>query len=87
VQRGKQFHQALGITGIYLTDGLAAMSRTFSSLSDPQKLLQKLEEVAEELEIDMKHGSWTGRTVTLKYKLDTYQGLFIYSSNIFQLDF
>ena len=48
--------------------------RTFSPLGDKQKILEKLEEVAEELEEDMETNGWTGRTVTLKYKLDTYQG-------------
>jgi hypothetical protein len=43
-------------------------------LSDATKIVQKLEEVAQELENDMKRGGWTGRTVTLKFKLDTYQG-------------
>ncbi|KIY74363.1 IMS-domain-containing protein [Cylindrobasidium torrendii FP15055 ss-10] len=47
--------------------------RTFNTLGDKEKLLQKLEEVAQELEDDMEHSGWTGRTVTLKYKLDTYQ--------------
>ena len=50
------------------------LTRTFSSISDRDKILQKLEEVAAELESDMNEGGWTGKTVTLKYKLDTYQG-------------
>ena len=36
--------------------------------------MAKLEEVAAELEEDMERTGWTGKTVTLKYKLDTYQG-------------
>ncbi|KAH7888691.1 IMS-domain-containing protein [Phlebopus sp. FC_14] len=47
--------------------------RTFRALSDPRMILSKLEEVAGELENDMVQGGWTGKTVTLKYKLDTYQ--------------
>ncbi|KIK09973.1 hypothetical protein K443DRAFT_82259 [Laccaria amethystina LaAM-08-1] len=47
--------------------------RTFSSLGDKEKVLQKLQEIAAELEKDMSRNGWTGRTVTLKYKLDTYQ--------------
>ncbi|KAK2464297.1 hypothetical protein APHAL10511_003754 [Amanita phalloides] len=47
--------------------------KTFAPLSDKQKILAKLEEIAEELEEDMETNGWTGRTVTLKYKLDTYQ--------------
>lgn len=31
--------------------------------------------MAAELEKDMEQNGWTGRTVTLKYKLDTYQGV------------
>ena len=30
--------------------------------------------MAAELKKDMEQNGWTGRTVTLKYKLDTYQG-------------
>lgn len=35
--------------------------------------MQKLKDIAAELEDDMERGGWTGRTVTLKYKLDTYE--------------
>lgn len=35
--------------------------------------MQKLEDIAAELEDDMDSGGWTGRTITLKYKLDTYE--------------
>jgi len=47
--------------------------RTFSSLSEKDKILHKLDEIAEELEEDMVRNGWTGQTVTLKFKLDTYQ--------------
>ncbi|KAL0577017.1 hypothetical protein V5O48_004951 [Marasmius crinis-equi] len=47
--------------------------RTFNPIKDKEQLLKKLEEVAEELEHDMTRGGWTGRTITLKYKLDSYQ--------------
>ncbi|KIJ67784.1 hypothetical protein HYDPIDRAFT_107278 [Hydnomerulius pinastri MD-312] len=47
--------------------------RTFRALSDKQAILSKLDEVANELAEDMTSGGWTGKTVTLKYKLDTYQ--------------
>ncbi|KAH7916561.1 IMS-domain-containing protein [Hygrophoropsis aurantiaca] len=47
--------------------------RTFHALSDKQQIFNKLEEVAAELSGDMDNGGWTGKTVTLKYKLDTYQ--------------
>ncbi|KAF5380614.1 hypothetical protein D9615_004634 [Tricholomella constricta] len=47
--------------------------RTFSSLSDKGKIFNKLDEIAVELEKDMEENGWAGRTVTLKFKLDTYQ--------------
>ncbi|TFK54490.1 DNA/RNA polymerase [Heliocybe sulcata] len=47
--------------------------RTFSPLGDKEQILKKLEEVAVELENDMQKTGWAGRTLTLKYKLDTYQ--------------
>ncbi|KAH9985790.1 hypothetical protein BJV74DRAFT_775412 [Russula compacta] len=47
--------------------------RTFGATSEKEKILQKLEDIAAELEDDMEGGGWTGRTVTLKYKLDTYE--------------
>jgi DNA polymerase kappa len=49
--------------------------RTFSPIADTDRILRKLDEVAKELERDMEESGWTGRTVTLKYKLDTYQGI------------
>ncbi|KIM83394.1 hypothetical protein PILCRDRAFT_97225 [Piloderma croceum F 1598] len=47
--------------------------RTFKALSSKEKILQKLEEIALELEGDLNRLGFTGKTVTLKYKLDTYQ--------------
>jgi len=47
--------------------------RTFPPLGDTNKILRKLDEVAAELGKDMEENKWTGRTVTLKYKLDTFQ--------------
>lgn len=47
---------------------------TFHPIGDKAKILEKLEEVAAELEEDMQRTGWTGKTVTLKYKLDTYEG-------------
>ncbi|KAF8070684.1 IMS-domain-containing protein [Lyophyllum atratum] len=47
--------------------------RTFTSLSDKEKILDKLDEIATELEKDMEQNGWTGQTVALKFKLDTYQ--------------
>ncbi|KAI5117782.1 hypothetical protein M0805_000425 [Coniferiporia weirii] len=47
--------------------------RTFNPIDNQDKILEKLEEVSVELENDMKSSDWAGKTVTLKYKLDTYQ--------------
>ncbi|KAJ7593924.1 IMS-domain-containing protein [Mycena floridula] len=47
--------------------------RTFNPLGDKEKILQKLDEVANELEGDMADSGWTGRTVTLKFKLENFQ--------------
>jgi len=47
--------------------------RTFRAISEKETILQKLEDIAAELEDDMERGGWAGRTVTLKYKLDTYE--------------
>ncbi|KAJ7084347.1 IMS-domain-containing protein [Mycena belliarum] len=47
--------------------------RTFAPMGDKQKILDKLEEVCAELESDMEETQWTGRTITLKYKLDTFE--------------
>ncbi|KAL5524065.1 hypothetical protein ACEPAG_8238 [Sanghuangporus baumii] len=47
--------------------------RTFSPIRDHDKILEKLEEVAVELENDMRDNGWAGKTITLKYKVDTFQ--------------
>ncbi|KAJ6593861.1 IMS-domain-containing protein [Mycena capillaripes] len=47
--------------------------RTFPPLGDKQKILEKLDEVCAELESDMDESQWTGRTITLKYKLDSFE--------------
>lgn len=47
--------------------------RTFNPLDNKERIFQKLQEVAQELEDDMNSNGWTGRTITLKFKLDTYQ--------------
>lgn len=54
--------------------------RTFNLIGNKDRILQKLDEVATELEEDMERGGWTGRTITLKYKLDTYQGSVLFSA-------
>ncbi|KAF7315401.1 IMS-domain-containing protein [Mycena indigotica] len=47
--------------------------RTFAPLSDKEKIIEKLYEVCAELEADMEQTQWAGRTITLKYKLDTFE--------------
>ena len=37
-------------------------------------MVEKLEEISAELEDDMKDTEWTGKTVTLKFKTDAFQG-------------
>jgi DNA polymerase kappa len=58
---------------IYMMALIYTPVRTFRSISEKEKILQKLEDIAAELEDDMESGGWAGRTVTLKYKLDTYE--------------
>lgn len=48
-------------------------NRTFQPISDKGKILEKLEHVSEELEEDATRTGWAGKTITLKYKLDTHQ--------------
>ncbi|KZV95108.1 DNA/RNA polymerase [Exidia glandulosa HHB12029] len=51
------------------------VERTFDPISDQDKLIAKLDHIAQVLEEDLKHGGWTGKTITLKYKLDTFQSM------------
>ncbi|KAG9316623.1 DNA/RNA polymerase [Chiua virens] len=48
--------------------------RTFRALSDKHLIFSKLEDVSDELARDMVSGGWTGKTVTLKCKLDNFEG-------------
>jgi DNA polymerase kappa len=50
--------------------------RTFNALSDTNSLLAKLDEITSELATDMRDGGWAGKTVTLKYKTDAFQGVY-----------
>ncbi|KAG9125119.1 hypothetical protein FRC07_008915 [Ceratobasidium sp. 392] len=47
--------------------------RTFQPQRDPKVLLETLEKIAEGLAQDCEKRGWAGKTLTLKYKLDTYQ--------------
>jgi DNA polymerase kappa len=60
-------------TNTHNSFSLTLSIRTFKATSEKEKILQKLEDIAAELEDDMERGGWAGRTVTLKYKLDTYE--------------
>jgi hypothetical protein len=42
-------------------------------LSDREKILNKLDEIATELAGDLERGAWGGKTITLKYKTDAFQ--------------
>lgn len=65
---------------IYPENGLFNSDRrTFQAIGEKDEILAKLDEVAAELEEDMERTGWTGKTVTLKYKLDTYQGMEVFS--------
>jgi len=55
------------------SSSLTLSIRTFNATSEKEKIMHKLEDIAAELEDDMERGGWAGRTVTLKYKLDTYE--------------
>ncbi|KAH7339479.1 hypothetical protein B0J17DRAFT_655321 [Rhizoctonia solani] len=47
--------------------------RTFNPQNDSKILLETLDKIAEGLARDCEKRGWTGKTLTLKYKLDTYQ--------------
>ena len=49
------------------------LPRTFNPISDRDTLLAKLEEIAGTLEEDLADTGWSGKTITLKYKLNTFQ--------------
>ena len=77
--RGKEKNErALALKGIVTSSNCNSLTnmhhRTFHTLSDPDKIYAKLNEVAVELSKDMTEDGWTGKTVTLKYKLDNFQG-------------
>ncbi|KAL1411451.1 hypothetical protein Q8F55_002407 [Vanrija albida] len=49
------------------------VERTFRDKSDDAEILAELESIAEELEKDLSTLQYSGKTVTLKYKLHTYE--------------
>lgn len=48
-------------------------NRTFHTVSSLPALLDKLENIAASLEADLERTGFAGRTITLKYKLDTFK--------------
>ncbi|KAH7108148.1 IMS-domain-containing protein [Auriculariales sp. MPI-PUGE-AT-0066] len=72
-------HAYLGLGSTIVQPGVreerksVGVERTFDPISDEAVLIAKLKEIARTLEEDLQHGGWTGKTVTLKYKLDTFQ--------------
>ncbi|KZT42489.1 IMS-domain-containing protein [Sistotremastrum suecicum HHB10207 ss-3] len=73
------FRTYLGITSNVVAPGQreerksVGVETTFSAISDPERLLEKLKDIAMDLESDLERTGWAGRTVTLKYKLDTFE--------------
>jgi len=49
--------------------------RTFNAISSEEEILAKLMHVATELEGDLERTGWAGRTITLKFKLDSFRGM------------
>lgn len=47
--------------------------RTFREKSNGEEILETLNDIAEELEKDLKRTGFAGRTVTVKFKLHTYE--------------
>ncbi|KAH8928447.1 IMS-domain-containing protein [Atractiella rhizophila] len=47
--------------------------QTFTTIWKEEDLDAKLREIAKNLETDMKEGGWSGRTISLGYKLDTFE--------------
>ncbi|KAG6897520.1 hypothetical protein C0992_000746 [Termitomyces sp. T32_za158] len=47
--------------------------RTFSPSTNKKQILDKLNDIAFDLEKDMSENGWAARKVTLKFKMDTYQ--------------
>lgn len=46
---------------------------TFRDKTQDEEILEQLEEIAEELEKDLANLKYAGRTVTVKFKLHTYE--------------
>lgn len=72
-------HAYLGLGSTVVQPGVreerksVGVERTFDPIGEDSVLIAKLEEIATTLEGDMQHGGWSGKTITLKYKLDTFQ--------------
>lgn len=53
--------------------GLVTDSSTFGDMTNNDEILRELESIAQELEGDMDVLQYQGRTVTVKFKLHTYE--------------
>lgn len=49
------------------------VEKTFKSMSSENELLPKIEKLTQELEKDLHRLKFSGRTISLKYKLDTFE--------------
>ncbi|KAG9030489.1 hypothetical protein FRB95_003884 [Tulasnella sp. JGI-2019a] len=76
---GSLLHACLGIGSNDVQPGKreerksVGAETTFHGTSNVDRLLEKLEGVAESLADDLERTGFAGKTITLKYKLDTYQ--------------
>lgn len=72
-----QCYLGVGRTSVLPTEEYTRKSvgteSTFSSISDPDRLKQKLQSTANELEKDLQRAECKGRTLVLKLKLDTFE--------------
>lgn len=66
----------MGTMGLMIHHKPKVVYSTFNPISAEKEILEKLSRVATDLEEDLERTGWAGKTITLKYKLDTYQGVF-----------
>jgi DNA polymerase kappa len=56
------------------------VERTFRDKTEDKEIMDMLTEIAEELHKDMENLQYAGKTVTVKYKLHTFESRSIYKS-------
>lgn len=72
----------LGISDNVVTPGRreerksVGVERTFRDKTDDQEIMDTLTDIAEELHKDMENLQYAGKTVTVKYKLHTFESRF-----------